>query len=59
MTSAAYSPNGRWILSASDDKSLKVWDIEHGVCYATFYADVTSVAASGHRIASELSQEVI
>ena len=27
---AAFSPNGRFVFSASKDKSIRVWDIEDG-----------------------------
>ncbi len=30
-----YSPDGRRIVSASDDGTLKVWDAESGACVAT------------------------
>jgi len=30
VTSCAYSPDGNWIVSASDDFTLKVWDVTNG-----------------------------
>ena len=33
------TPEGGQVLSASDDRTLKVWDLDSGSCLATFTAD--------------------
>ena len=38
-----FSPDGRWILSASFDKSIKLWDGVKGTFLATFRAHVGPV----------------
>ncbi|WYZ35562.1 hypothetical protein EsH8_X_000209 [Colletotrichum jinshuiense] len=35
VRSVAYSANGRWLASASGDKTVKVWDAETGACMHT------------------------
>jgi ribosome assembly protein 4 len=40
---AAFSPDGRWLLSASFDKSLKLWDGATGAFVATFRGHVGPV----------------
>jgi WD40 repeat protein len=35
----AFSPDGKLIVSASYDRTLKVWDSETGQTLATFFAD--------------------
>jgi WD40 repeat protein len=35
----AFSPDGKLIVSASYDRTLKVWDAETGQTLATFFAD--------------------
>ena len=35
----AVTPDGRRAVSASEDKTLKVWDLEQGKCLATFSID--------------------
>lgn len=57
VCSVAYSPNGKYIVSGSDDKSLKVWDVTSEKCMATLIGhsdNVNSVAYSpdGRNIAS-------
>jgi ribosome assembly protein 4 len=38
-----FSPDGRWILSASFDKSIKLWDGVKGTFLATFRSHVGPV----------------
>ena len=35
VRSVAYSPDGRQLLSGSDDKTVRVWDVATGQCTAT------------------------
>ena len=35
VNSVAVSPDGKWVASGSDDKTVKIWDIETGNCQAT------------------------
>jgi WD40 repeat protein len=39
VTGCAFSPDGKLIVSASSDRTLKVWDSETGRILATFFAD--------------------
>jgi WD40 repeat protein len=41
-SSVAVTGDGRRAVSASDDKTLKVWDLEGGRCIATFTCDGSS-----------------
>jgi WD40 repeat protein len=36
VSSACFSPNGRFVLSGSYDKTTKLWDLETGRCIRTF-----------------------
>lgn len=38
-----FSPDGQWIISASFDKSIKVWDGLKGTFYASFFGHVAPV----------------
>jgi WD40 repeat protein/serine/threonine protein kinase len=49
VRSVALSPDGRWVLSGSEDKTLRLWELSSGKCVRTFEGHkelVTSVALS-------------
>lgn len=57
VNSVAVSPDGTWAASGSDDRTVKIWDLETGQCRATLEghtSDVRSVAITpdGKRILS-------
>ncbi len=37
MWKAIYSPCGKYIISGSDDKNIKIWEVESGECLRTLY----------------------
>ena len=39
VNACAVSPDGQWIVSASWDETLKVWNAATDLCLATFHAD--------------------
>lgn len=43
LIDVAITPDGSWIVSASEDKSLKIWDCETGICLATFHENNLNV----------------
>jgi len=43
ISAIAFSPDGRYILSGSDDKTLKLWDVETGREIRTFNGHNDSV----------------
>jgi WD40 repeat protein len=42
-TSVAVSPDGTWAVSGSDDKTVKIWDLETGNCRATLEGHTNQV----------------
>ncbi len=46
INSAVYSPDGKKILSASDDHTIKEWDVESGQCLKTFTGHTGSVMSA-------------
>ena len=60
----SWSPDGRLILSASDDHTLKLWDPKTGRCIRTFsgHSDVVNSCAwspDGHQILSASEDETL
>jgi WD40 repeat protein len=45
LSDIAVSADGTWILSASEDKTLKIWDIQTGQSHATLVGHTQSVRA--------------
>ncbi|MCP5105253.1 MAG: DUF4365 domain-containing protein [bacterium] len=43
VMSVAVSPDGKWAVSGSDDKTIKTWDLESGQCRATLEGHEDSV----------------
>ncbi len=39
VSGVAVSPDGKRAASASDDQTLKVWDLDTGIALATFHCD--------------------
>ncbi len=62
--SVAYSPDGRYIISGSDDMTIQIWDAMTGTAVGNFpkgcTSDMKSVAHSpdGHHIVSASSGEI-
>ena len=44
VRACAVTPDGRCVVSASDDKTLKVWDLENFACLLTHRGDVAYTA---------------
>ena len=39
IRSVGYSPDGRVIISASEDETIRLWDVKTGQCLKTFHPD--------------------
>jgi WD40 repeat protein len=39
VTGCAFSPTGEYIVSASDDQTLKVWNARTGACLSTLHVN--------------------
>jgi WD40 repeat protein len=39
VNSAVYSPDGKFILSASEDKTIRIWNVQMGAQIGIFYGD--------------------
>ncbi len=54
MTAVAITPDGRRVVSGSEDKTLKVWDLETGALICTFNyngrVDCAAVAPHGRTV---------
>ncbi|MGZ3618767.1 MAG: WD40 repeat domain-containing protein, partial [Ktedonobacteraceae bacterium] len=48
VNGCAVSPDGTFIVSASDDETLKVWDARTGICLITFPVEGALVACAFH-----------
>ncbi|UJB72061.1 hypothetical protein HRE53_17200 [Acaryochloris sp. 'Moss Beach'] len=49
--SVSFSPDGQWVASGSSDRTVKLWNAETGVCYATLeghHSLISSVAFHPH-----------
>jgi WD40 repeat protein/serine/threonine protein kinase len=44
VTSVCFSPDGRWVLSGSKDKTLRLWEVATGQCVRTLEGHARSVA---------------
>jgi len=57
VISVAFSPDGRYALSGSSDKTLKLWDLAKGKCLHTFtghnkYVGTVAISPDGHQVLS-------
>jgi platelet-activating factor acetylhydrolase IB subunit alpha len=37
VTDIIFHPNGKFLISTSDDKSIRIWDLAYGRCYRKIY----------------------
>jgi WD40 repeat protein len=62
VTNAAVTPDGRNVITGSQDKKLKVWDLESGAMIATFSCDSSiyscAVAEDGTLVASDQANRI-
>src|ERR1022692_4734277 len=54
VRSVAVSPDGMWVASGCEDKTVKIWDLETGACRATLngHVDTVAIMPDGKRILS-------
>ena len=48
VTGCAICPAGYYIVSVSDDQTLKVWDVRTGACLSTLYVNGPLYACAFH-----------
>jgi small GTP-binding protein len=61
---AVITPDGKRVVSSSDDKTLKVWDLKSGRCLATFEGHTSfvygvTITPDGRRIVSSSSDKTL
>ena len=60
MKAVCLSTDGRYALSGSDDKSLKLWDVSNGKCLRTFQGHRYEIHSTCRaRTDATLSREVV
>ena len=37
VTDLLFHPNGKYLISTADDKSIRIWDLQYGRCYRKIY----------------------
>lgn len=50
QVSLAYSPNGKYIISSTGGKTIKMWDVEKGECVKTLEASAGSVSCLAYSL---------
>jgi WD40 repeat protein/serine/threonine protein kinase len=45
VNSVGFSPDGRWLVSGSEDRSLRLWDVSRASCSATFEGAIDRVTS--------------